>query len=132
MGIGECLPVFKGLAKRVNDLFTVNERVVLCGSWAMGSMYYTAVAAYNVGDISLDGDERLKTNTLRAGPTSYCGGDVRKKSWPQLRKWEMGEEVGKFNMGSTIVLVFEAPKSFEWAVEPGTKLKQGQVLGRCK
>ena len=32
-------------------------------------------------------------------------------------------------MGSTIVLVFEAPESFEFAVSPGQKVRVGNRLG---
>ena len=46
--IGEVLPVFQGIASRFNDLFVVNERVVMSGTWDMGCFHYAAVAAYNV------------------------------------------------------------------------------------
>lgn len=42
-----------------------------------------------------------------------------------------GERVGNFNLGSSIVLVFEAPDNFEFEVEPGQVVKHGQPLGRC-
>ena len=41
-----------------------------------------------------------------------------------------GEEVGGFLLGSTIVLVFEAPESFTFDVQPGEKVRVGQALGR--
>lgn len=40
-----------------------------------------------------------------------------------------GQQMGGFNLGSTVVLVFEAPKKFHFSVEKGEKVKVGQALG---
>lgn len=40
-----------------------------------------------------------------------------------------GQQMGGFNLGSTVVLVFEAPKSFQFNVKPGERVKVGQSLG---
>ena len=42
-----------------------------------------------------------------------------------------GEEMGGFALGSSIVLVFEAPAGggWKWVVENGQKVKYGEALG---
>ena len=39
------------------------------------------------------------------------------------------QEMGGFKLGSTIVLVYEAPDDFEFGVRPGQKVRVGQKLG---
>lgn len=40
-----------------------------------------------------------------------------------------GDEVGGFSLGSTVVLVFEAPASFQFKIHEGQTIKMGQALG---
>ena len=39
-----------------------------------------------------------------------------------------GQEVGFFEMGSTVVLIFEAPSTGQFLLEEGMKLKLGQEI----
>lgn len=43
-----------------------------------------------------------------------------------------GGEIGRFNMGSTIVLVFEAPKNIKWLVEMNDIVRYGQPIFRIE
>ena len=40
-----------------------------------------------------------------------------------------GDDFGEFNLGSTIVLIFEAPKNFEFNVNQSEKVFYGNQLG---
>jgi phosphatidylserine decarboxylase len=40
-----------------------------------------------------------------------------------------GQELGTFRLGSTVVLIFEAPPDFEFSVQPGDRVLMGQRLG---
>lgn len=83
------------------------------GEWEYGFFSFTAVGATNVGSVQVYMDEELKTNRWRGfkvTPHSENEYDeIRMNKHICLNK---GELVGQFNMGSTIVLVFEAPESF--------------------
>eukprot|EP00920_Eleutheroschizon_duboscqi_P015428 GHVT01035608.1.p1 GENE.GHVT01035608.1~~GHVT01035608.1.p1 ORF type:complete len:287 (-),score=59.49 GHVT01035608.1:633-1493(-) len=124
---GELLPVFKGFARWLNDLFSLNERIVLSGRWRHGEFHLGAVGAYNVGNIRLTEEPALRTNRMRT-QLFHLGGDV------DLRKYcgrtaMTGQHLGEFRLGSTVVLIFEAPEDFRWNVKVGDRVFVGQRLG---
>ncbi|XP_017882578.1 phosphatidylserine decarboxylase proenzyme, mitochondrial [Ceratina calcarata] len=120
---GKLLSVNPKVARYLPDLFSLNEHVVYIGKWAGGFMAYAAVGATNVGSIRVYCDKDLHTNTIK---------------WPQAKHWDdaslgcthlnKGDLFGEFRMGSTIVLLFEAPKDFKFCVEAGQRIKVGQAV----
>jgi len=127
---GDLLPVAQPLATRFNNLFNVNERVVLTGTWSQGAMHYAAVGAYNVGNIRLSFDHNFKSNQLRQ-LQYYLGHPIIEKRWRKGQKLGAGEEVGTFRLGSTVVLIFDAPKEWEFKKEIGATVRVGEILGSC-
>ncbi|KAH8699051.1 putative phosphatidylserine decarboxylase [Talaromyces proteolyticus] len=159
---GELYSVSPYLQRTLPGLFVLNERVVLLGRWRWGFFSYIPVGATNVGSVKLNFDAELRTNSLttdtqadKAAAEAARKGEpypgfaeaTYYKASPALRghPLQRGEEMGGFQLGSTIVLVFEAPmgsrKSFDegwgsgreggwqWNIENGQKIKVGQKLG---
>ncbi|ORZ38172.1 phosphatidylserine decarboxylase-domain-containing protein [Catenaria anguillulae PL171] len=142
---GELLSVSPRLLRRLPTLFTLNERVALVGQWGAEHKHnhlfaMVPVGATNVGSIRINFDAELATNHPGwYGGLGY-GIDTRvygngKDGAVALTK---GQEVGGFMLGSTVVLVFEAPKNgFKWAgkareaLDKGLpiKVKVGEALG---
>lgn len=112
-------PMFVAAVGRV---WTDNERVVLQGSWPYGQMFYGAVGAFNVGSIVMDTEPELRTN-LHYQEVSFL-------HYPKRFDIVKGARVGGFKMGSSIVLVFDAPKGFEFTAEVGQEIRLGQSLGQ--
>lgn len=160
---GELYSVSPYLQRTLPGLFTLNERVVLLGRWRWGFFSFTPVGATNVGSIKINFDRELRTNSLTTDTAAdraaeeaaergepYSGfaeatyaGASRLLGGHALRR---GEEMGGFALGSSIVVVFEAPrgerKSFDegweagerkggwrWGVEKGQRVKYGEALG---
>lgn len=140
---GELYSVSPFIQSRIPGLFTLNERVVLLGRWRHGMFSMTPIGATNVGSIKVHFDRELRTNTFSQNTTrsnnahafveaTYQRASVLLAGYPLLK----GTEMGGFNLGSTIVLVFEAPGvspeakgGFRWLVNRGTKVRVGQALG---
>ena len=162
---GELYSVSPYLQRTLPGLFVLNERVVLLGRWRWGFFSFIPVGATNVGSIKINFDSELRTNSLttdtdadRAAEAAMKRGEsysgfaeaTYESASPILHGHALrrGEEMGGFQLGSTVVLVFEAPKGqrpsldegwmgekmkrkggWNWAVEKGQKIKMGQVLG---
>lgn len=154
---GELYSVSPYLQRTMPGLFTLNERVVLLGRWRWGFFSYVPVGATNVGSIKVNFDRELRTNSLttdteadRAAEEAARSGQpylgyaeaTYESASAVLRGYALrrGEEMGGFQLGSTIVLVFEAPAEehdesgrhtggWQWAVQKGQRVKVGQALG---
>jgi len=73
--------------------------------------------------------QTLTTNAHSAWPCGHFADQhFTTADTPQVNLAK-GELFGDFNLGSTIVLLFEAPDSFEFAIRPGQRVKYGQGIG---
>ncbi|XP_072946961.1 phosphatidylserine decarboxylase proenzyme, mitochondrial [Epargyreus clarus] len=118
---GKLLSVNPWMARLIPGLFTMNERAVYVGEWKHGFFSMTAVGATNVGSIEIYSDPELRTNTK--------GKRNRVEELPMNNvKHCKGELFGQFNMGSTIILLFEAPPDFKFEMNAGERVLVGQAL----
>lgn len=122
---GDLLSVSPSIAQWIEGLFNFNERVVYAGQWKHGFFSYTAVGATNVGSIKIYCDKNLNTNTKDRTVLDSCLIEGEDMGIPVKK----GDMFGEFNLGSTIVLIFEAPRNFEFKVQTGQKVLYGQPLG---
>ncbi|CAI7587507.1 unnamed protein product [Penicillium manginii] len=156
---GELYSVSPYLQRHLPGLFTLNERVALLGRWRWGFFSYTPVGATNVGSIKINFDSELRTNNTAADLAAALAAK-RGEQDPGFveatyrhasrtldgHPLQRGEEMGGFQLGSSIVMVFEAPlgteKSAEagsaedkpsdgwtWSIEKGQRIKIGEKLG---
>ncbi|KAL0874023.1 hypothetical protein Bca101_023728 [Brassica carinata] len=141
---GRLFPVNERATRTIKNLYVENERVVLEGIWKQGFMALAAVGATNIGSIQLFIEPELRTNKPKNKlfPTEPPEERVYDPQGQGV-KLEKGKEVGVFNMGSTVVLVFQAPtgnspdgssssSDYRFCVKQGDRVRVGQALGRWK
>ncbi|KAI5173205.1 phosphatidylserine decarboxylase [Nematocida sp. LUAm3] len=116
----QLLSVGKIPMKFICGLLSKNERVVFSGETEWGYFSLVAVGSTGVGSISTP-FASIKTNKFFQN-ANY---DQTVEVSHFLQK---GDEVGHFNLGSTVVLVFEAPPTFHLKVSKGPVV-MGQTIG---
>lgn len=98
---GSLFPVNeKCLLREKNKVYEKNYRVILEGRYWGGYMMMGMVGAFNVGSISIH-------------PAS---------------SFKKGEEVGMFSLGSTIIMIFEAPKGHKLKISEGQKVRYADLM----
>ncbi|CAL8091276.1 unnamed protein product [Calicophoron daubneyi] len=133
---GKLLSVRPAVAARLPGLYTLNERVVCLGKWQYGFMSFSAVGALGVGRIRISVDPSLTTNQpldnhmrFHLKGSQYLAVPYTEKELPDGLRVQKGSEFGRFQFGSTIVLIFEAPAGrVKWRVKPGDRVKIGEGL----
>merc|ERR1712130_927534 len=121
---GELLSVNPRVARAIGNLFSLNERVAYLGRWKHGFFSMTAVGATNVGSVKVDIDPNLATNE-----SSWERETFHQVLWKDGVEVKKGEYFGEFNLGSTIVLIFEAPEDFKFNLGgEGSIVRVGQAI----
>jgi len=120
---GELYPVNRFGVEQIPGLFAINERVVTYIRSKWGMVALAKVGAMNVGSIKVVFDDEIATNA--------AGLKTGHKKYPVPIPLEKGSELGRFELGSTVILLFE-PGQIEWTLPlaPGTTLKMGQCIAR--
>jgi phosphatidylserine decarboxylase len=112
---GDLWPVNGESVRRVPGLFCRNERVAIFGNGGRAAL--VMVGATNVGRMSLS----------FTSDVSNRGGEVREVVLTPPVRLHAGDELGVFNMGSTVILVMDSSYSLGGLKAGAVKL--GQALG---
>jgi phosphatidylserine decarboxylase len=110
-------------ASLVPRLFARNERVLTLFDTAFGQVALVMVGALNVGSMA----------TVWAGDITPAARRVITRLPAQEVSLEKGEELGRFNMGSTVILLFQQDRA-RWLgdVRGGAIVRLGQSLGSLR
>jgi phosphatidylserine decarboxylase len=117
---GRLFSVNTATARHVPQLFARNERILTLFDTAYGQMALVMVGALNVGSMA----------TVWAGDITPAARRVITRLPADPTTLEKGAELGRFNMGSTVILLFE-PNRAHWHphLRAGREVRLGQLLG---
>lgn len=120
---GRLWPVNPASVRGVPGLFTVNERLVTSLETPLGACAVVAVGATIVGRIRAFYDPTIPVSNLpRARPVA--------REYPTPMPVEKGQELGAFEMGSTVILLLERGRA---ALRPelaeGRRVRVGEAIG---
>jgi len=118
---GRLFSVNSATAGHVPRLFARNERVLTLFDTEFGQFALVMVGALNVGSMA----------TVWAGDITPAAHRVMTRIPCPAVTLDKGAELGRFNMGSTVILLFE-PNRAEWhpLLRAGSVVQLGQAIGR--
>ncbi|HHH40056.1 MAG TPA: phosphatidylserine decarboxylase [Sedimenticola sp.] len=121
---GRLFSVSPSTTRAVPCLFSRNERVISLFETGFGPMAVVMVGAIFVASMDTAWAGTVAPLARRISHWDYSG------TPPEPVELEKGEEMGRFNMGSTVILLFPAGK-VTWSenLRPGTPLKMGEQIG---
>jgi len=117
---GNLWPVNSFGVQNIGGLFSLNERIVSPVEGKNGTVGVVKVGATIVGKISVDYDELCSNK----GKSSQFNLPV----YP-VKKYKKGEEIGQFQLGSTVILLFEKDRFTPIELTKERKVKMGQLIG---
>jgi phosphatidylserine decarboxylase len=123
---GELWPVNAASVGNVPGLFTVNERLVTLLDSPLGLVAIVAVGATVVGRVRASYDGAVPV-TDQAGVEG-----VQRGEYAPPRPVAKGSELGAFEMGSTVILVFEPGRvRLSPRLQPGDRVLVGEAIGEA-
>ena len=120
---GDLFSVSEATTQLIPGLFARNERVICHFDTAIGPMAVILVGAIFVG--SMETVWHGEVRAARGQPTKwvYQGED--------RRHFDAGAEIGRFNMGSTVIVLLPAgTAAWEPDLGPARGIRMGQAIGR--
>ncbi|MBT8132584.1 MAG: phosphatidylserine decarboxylase, partial [Gammaproteobacteria bacterium] len=104
-----------------DNLFARNERVVFHLQSPQGAVALVMVGAMNVGSIE----------TLHQGVIAPGGNKPRSWSYDPAMEFERNQQLGWFNLGSTVILLFaDGVARLEPTLASGQTLQVGEAIAR--
>ncbi len=120
---GRLWPVSPASVRTVPGLFAVNERLVTVLDTPLGTCAVVAVGATVVGRVKAFYDPGVPFTNAR-------GGRPRRYDYPEPIPVKKGQELGAFEMGSTVILLFEPERvALSSRLRPGARLRVGEAVG---
>jgi len=120
---GKLYTVQEFMVKGFKGLFSVNERLITYIKTDKGAVAVCKIGAINVGKISLSYDYSVTNKFFRRKNEHIYDTDKRLP----VKK---GDELGRFNLGSTVIILFEKGVAKEFSdLKKGEKVKVGEKIG---
>ena len=120
---GALFSVSEATTQLVPGLFARNERVICHFQTDLGPMAVILVGAIFVGSMQTVWHGEVRGQRGQATRWAYRG--------EQRRQFSAGDEMGRFNMGSTvIVLLPRGAAAWDAGIGPGDDVRMGQAIGR--
>ena len=118
---GRLMPVNQIAINILRSLFSRNERLTSYIKTSFGLTALTKIGAMNVGSIRVTYDNNVSTNTRTRSSKRHS----YKKGIPISK----GAELGRFEMGSTVILFVEKGKAKWTRLKKQKSIRYGEIVG---